>query len=269
MLLLKYGVKHDIATIIGGHHGKPIDELSCWDKRIKAYKNHYFQVNDENSEIYKKWEKAQYDIFNYALIKTGFNDVKNLPTIKYSGQVILSGLLIMADWIASNTDFFPLIDIFEDDVTDSKDRLNSGFDKWVKSELWESVSNIDFKKRFNFEPREFQKILSDTIEDTVNPGIFVVEAPMGIGKTEAALFSAEQLAYKLKKNGVFFGLPTQATSNGVFKRIKIWLENIELENQGKNSLRLVHGKAHLNKEFKSLSSNINIEDERGAIFVNE
>ena len=109
----------------------------------------------------------------------------------------------MADWIASNTDFFPLIDIFEDDVTDSKDRLNSGFDKWVKSELWESVSNIDFKKRFNFEPREFQKILSDTIEDIVNPGIFVVEAPMGIGKTEAALFSAEQLAYKLKKTGYF------------------------------------------------------------------
>ena len=63
---------------------------------------------------------------------------------------------------------------------------------------------------------------------------------------------------------MFFGLPTQATSNGIFSRVREWLDHIE----GEKSIRLIHGKAQLNDEFSSLpkSRNIHGGDEVG---VNE
>ena len=107
-------------------------------------------------------------------------------------------------------------------------------------------------------------------DKTEKPGIFIVEAPMGIEKTEAALVTCEQLAYKTDRNGLFFGLPTQATSDGIFPRIKSWLTSIKSELKDNISLRLVHGKAYLNDEFTSLARNINIDGEENEnIIINE
>ncbi len=198
-----------------------------------------------------------------------------LPTIKQSAQVILSGLLIMADWIASNEDYFPLISIDEREVENKADRL-SGFEKWKRSSLWVSRNTWDFEglyqARFDFEPRDVQAVLSKTIADTEQPGIFILEAPMGIGKTEAALVATEQLAEKTDRNGIFFGLPTQATSNGIFPRIEKWLESIKEDLDDNISIQLVHGKAALNADFSELPKgiSINIDDfENGSVIVNE
>lgn len=51
---------------------------------------------------------------------------------------------------------------------------------------------------------------------------------------------------------MFFGLPTQATSNGIFSRVNDWLENLKDDVSNRRSLRLLHGKAVLNEEFLNL-----------------
>ncbi|MFR4963168.1 MAG: hypothetical protein ACLUCE_05720 [Streptococcus sp.] len=67
-------------------------------------------------------------------------------------------------------------------------------------------------------------------------------------------------------------MPTQATSNGIFKRIEQWTENIKGNNSDHFSIQLVHGKAALpNTDFIELPRKyINMDDsENGSIFVNE
>lgn len=74
---------------------------------------------------------------------------------------------------------------------------------------------------------------------------------MGRGKTEAALVMAEALAQQTGRTGVFFALPTQATSNAVFTRFRRW--TAALETTGAGSIRLAHGKAYLFEDNQALS----------------
>ncbi|MCB5082603.1 CRISPR-associated helicase Cas3' [Streptococcus mutans] len=274
-LLYTYGVREDIATIIGGHHGKPIDDDLEYENQ-KSYQNNYFQSEDSNSTIYQKWNQVQRDIFGWALESSGFKSVEALPKIKQPAQVILSGLLIMSDWIASNERYFPLVGIDDSVDFNQTDRTKYGFTEWKKTSLWEPEDIVDidhiYKKRFDFGPRNVQSVLSESIVNSKKPGIYILEAPMGIGKTEAALVAAEKLAAKTGRNGIFFGLPTQATSNGIFTRIEKWVESIKNDSRENVSIHLVHGKAALNEEFASLpkGNDINMDDpENGSVIVNE
>jgi len=86
---------------------------------------------------------------------------------------------------------------------------------------------------------------------------------MGEGKTEAALAACEVLSQQCRFRGIYFALPTQATSNAMFKRILDWLDTFGDEQQ--YSVRLVHGRAEFNDEYVGLkpSEKINIETEDG------
>lgn len=73
---------------------------------------------------------------------------------------------------------------------------------------------------------------------------------------------------------MFFGLPTQATSNGIFSRVNDWLENLKDDVSNRRSLRLLHGKAVLNEEFLNLPKSRNIHDsensnEKNIVTVND
>lgn len=274
-ILNKYAVKDDIASIVGAHHGKSVDLKSTVTNQA-FYESNYYQQEQKNNEIYKKRENTQNEIFNWALNSSGFENVSQLGEVNQVGQVILTGLLIMADWISSNTKYFPLFSVYEDINVDLKMRAREGFFNWYKTEAWKASYNFDyketFKDRFGFYPNKQQEIFIKTIINTKDPGIFIFEAPMGMGKTEAALSGVETLAQKKGASGMFFALPTQATSNGIFPRVNSWLESIINDFEDSLSLRLVHGKAYLNPDFEKLARNIDpdakIED-NPSVVVNE
>ncbi len=273
-LLIDDQINKDIASIVGAHHGKPLDSNRDYKHQLKSYGNNYFQSDNPDEPIYQTWQTTQEAIFNWALNLSGYTQVEELPEISQAGQVLLAGALIMADWIASNEHYFPLIPIDQASILDSQSRLENGFTQWKKTDLWQPHGAIDINNfyydRFKFLPRDMQRVFSETIEATDQPGIFILEAPMGLGKTEAALAGAEQLAFKTGRSGVYFGLPTQATSNGIFPRIKDWLERIEELNGDKASLRLAHGKAALNDDFAKLAHQVDPDgEEESTIIANE
>jgi CRISPR-associated endonuclease/helicase Cas3 len=278
-LLSEYGVKEDLASIVGAHHGKPVDDNNMIQNQ-RSYSSNYYQTEDLFYAVHQKWKDEQRNIFDRALEISGFESAKSLPSIQQPGQVLLSGLVIMADWIASNEKYFPLVSLQKTAVDDQQARIEHGFSQWLKdaSYPWEAKRNDPhalYERRFSFTPRNVQSVFAEVIENTDDPGIFILEAPMGLGKTEAALVAVEQLAQKTGRSGLFFGLPTQATSNGMFPRIKAWLESVGAGYQDKLGLRLLHGKAALNPDFNNLikrssAKNVNIDGEaNGSVTVNE
>lgn len=266
-MLAKRGVNMTVADIIGAHHGRPMPITKDMDN---SKTNFFYQVNDANSEIYKTWMDIHDELFNRALEAAGYESVDEIPLISQPAQVLFSALLIMADWITSNEKYFPLIDIASFDVSNT--RVEEGYIKWRndRTEIWSpdfvDVNKI-YEERFKlsggakFVPRDAQRKITEVIEKTNEPGIVIFEAPMGMGKTEAALVAVEQLAKKTGRTGMFFGLPTQATSNGIFSRVSAWLENLTDDVSSERSVRLIHGKAALNKEFSDLPKSRNIHEE--------
>lgn len=270
-LLGCFGVKQDISSIIGAHHGKPVDTEDMVTD-LKAYTAYCYQ--EEQGRLKNIWMTMQKSILNKILKETGFvdskgeGDVSFLPEVSEPGQVLLSGLIIMADWIASNETYFPLLPLEEKMSLNMQERLQYGMRIWhrinpVESTDMFSIADLNeyYSDRFDFLPLTFQQVVFDTIEHTENPGIFILEAPMGSGKTEAALTIAEELMAKKKLDGLFFGLPTQATSNGIFPRINDWLKKMASEYEKMETLKLMHGKAALNTLQEELLDGVYVDED--------
>jgi CRISPR-associated endonuclease/helicase Cas3 len=125
-------------------------------------------------------------------------------------------------------------------------------------------------QRFAFErSRPVQLALAEIASGLESPGILVLEAAMGVGKIEAALVAAEILAAKTKHKGIFFALPSQATSDAIFPRIANWVSKLDrLLGDEHYSLRLMPGKAEFNDHYCKLSAGANVDgDEENAVFV--
>ena len=289
------GINRGIASIIGAHHGVPMKENYSPTSFVEAYTANFYQEEKEDSPICKKWKATQEELLSWALESCGYKNVEELPRCPKPTQLLLSGLLIMADWIASNEEYFPLfslqneVDHELDDATVNQEdrkkeetqiseRVESAWLKWTQNQTWEAKQLFEAKQSyqnsFHFMPRDFQEKVFIEIAGAEDIGLVILEAPMGCGKTEAALMTAEQLAGKQQCAGVFFGLPTQASSNGIFPRVESWVDSLGQENQEKLSLRLSHGKAALNEEFQALSRNysegIDLDGEKTKyVYVNE
>ena len=255
-ILLHEGCPEGVASIVGSHHGKPFES----DGIYNVFSDTYFDCY--SSEIYSDEEKEKWDcvwksIVNDGLKWSGFNNFTDIPDLKIKDELLFTGMLIMADWISSNTRYFPLIST--DTIGNEKmypSRVEKGWNKLNLPDVWEpmfnSINPDNFIDRFGFEPNEMQKAAMEIANNIDEPGLMIIEANMGSGKTEAALVAAEILASKFGEGGLFFGLPTQATTNGLFSRLKQWAES--QSEDVVHSIRLAHGAAELNEDYRELMS---------------
>lgn len=142
-----------------------------------------------------------------------FSGPDALPKLTVPAQLLLTGLLTMADWIASNPRYFPLIPV--EDLGEGvlyPERVDRAWRALSLTGPWEIVcsgmDNDAFHERFGFAPNAIQQAVLQAANGMTAPGILILEAQMGIGKTEAALAAAEIFAAKFQAGGLFFGLPT-------------------------------------------------------------
>ena len=122
---------------------------------VEAYTANFYQEEKEDSPICKKWKATQEELLSWALESCGYKNVEELPRCPKPTQLLLSGLLIMADWIASNEEYFPLfslqneVDHELDDATVNQEdrkkeetqiseRVESAWLKWTQNQTWEA-----------------------------------------------------------------------------------------------------------------------------------
>ena len=147
----------------------------------------------------------------------------------------LAGLTSVADWIGSDERFFPADNTTSDAGAAAQKAIEHiGF-------LGHRIrSNLNFRDLFEFQaPNNLQNAAAEFI---TSPGLYVIEAPMGMGKTEAALWSAYNLLSDGKASGIYFALPTQATSNRIHLRMSEFINRVA---EADSHTRLIHGNSWL------------------------
>ncbi|WP_239907149.1 CRISPR-associated helicase Cas3' [Laribacter hongkongensis] len=147
---------------------------------------------------------------------------------------MLAGLTSVADWIGSGPHF-------ENPDEDWRPRIAKALDEagFVPPRIRAGLSFTDL---FGFAPRSIQQSLVEIIS---GPGVYILEAPMGLGKTEAALYAAYRLMANGQASGIYFALPTQLTSNKLYERFVPFLQTMLQPDCIHQQGLLLHGMAWL------------------------
>ncbi len=251
------------AGIVGGHHGA---NPNAPDLKKIDFETHM----DANAVLGDgEWEVARADLTEWAISNVIDSEVEGaIAESRFPPfvQILLTGVVIMADWIASNTELFPLVE----EVDDWRSFERRAERAWKALALPEHCG-FGFEDGTSYEELFHHRFISIPPEASMNdvqkqtlaaacaiqaPGLLIVEAPMGCGKTEASLLCAEVLASRFGMGGLSYLLPTMATSNAMFSRVESWLDALLAEqgNPTVQDLHLLHSKAALNEDFSRLKT---------------
>lgn len=254
------------ADVLAAHHGSGID----FNAIRRTWGQGRFAGKTPPNKAYVgtgAWGDARNTLIDMQWTDTGMTMPEGPLTRR--AQLLLTAMVIMADWIASDQTRFPLIGNYE---TSSEQRAAQAWDELKLPEPWHPQTTQDesslFEERFGFAPRPFQQEAIHIARTMREPGIMVLEAPMGEGKTEAALAAAEILASRFGLGGVYFALPTQATANAMFDRLLAWLNRMPANGRPvAESVFLAHGRNQFNDSFNALPAwfdgGIGIDEQEG------
>lgn len=240
-------VARSLVAVADAHHGLPSQS---------KFRN---AANDVISSYDPQWSAVHQELLDMVADFTDIRDV--LPKIKQaiptSALQLLTGLVIMADWIASDAKAFPL------EVKGTQvERTRQGMERVGLTTPWRaeliSATDIDgyFRRSFQwpegYAARPVQRAVITALEATTGPVLLIIEAPTGEGKTEAGLAAAQLLAATRGYQGCIFAAPTMATANGLFDRVVEWAHQ-NVPGGDISSMFLAHSKNQLSASFEKLS----------------
>lgn len=279
-LLNEWGLGADasenLARALGGHHGSfpSLMSKSCgkgpWDgarRETAAELAHVFGI----------------DLADLTL---------DAAAVTPAWLLTLAGFLSVCDWIGSDERYFPYVGHAGVDIdayaTEARDKAARAF----KEIGWSIIpaggepsafgdlffDTVADGARQAWSPNAMQSACYELAEAAGGPFLLLVEAPTGSGKTEAALWSAETDASRRGAHGLYYALPTQATSNQMLERLLAFLRGRFPGNRV--PLHLLHGMASMNKTFKKLPGDgsahdegtpapTNVEQDEGAVVAQE
>ena len=232
-----------VSTVLGAHHGRLAPPNDRGYRPQKAISENYSSIDWDAG----RKENAQKIWNRFADSFTSFTSSDTSPSLWW-----LAGLTTVADWIGSDERFFSSENIenpINPDIVALQALDTIGFRKieFIQNLSFHDLFHDAEKPKIQWTPNEMQE---KTLAVINGPGVYVIEAPMGMGKTEAALWAAYQVLVSGKGTGIYFALPTQATSNRMHLRMNEFVRRISRTH---NTSRLIHGTSWLMEQTAGLS----------------
>lgn len=237
------GAARRVARTVAGHHG-----LFPLDRKLEEAKRYAGKG---------RWEVAHENLFRALAEVLEVDRLPAAPTANLKDEngflVILAGLTSMADWVASDHSIFR----FAGGTVDirrycrlSRRRALRALERlgWFHRPAGQHPAS--FHELFAKDPNPLQKQIMAIASKLKGPCMVTVEYPMSGGKTEAALWLTSYLESVSGQRGVYFALPTMATSNNMLGRL---LKYLERRHHGSAAnVQLAHRLAELNQDFATL-----------------
>jgi CRISPR-associated endonuclease/helicase Cas3 len=214
---------HGWSAVVGAHHGR-LSERTLGLLKVVPLAGGF-------------WEQARRRLVSE--LELAFGPLPENPPESEAVLWFVAGLITVADWIGSDEDRFS-------PKGGESQQARANASAALRKLGWEPVrfqTGQAFTTLFPAcnPPRPLQMAALDQVRE---PGLYVMEAQMGAGKTEAALAAAYQLIGGGFASGLYFALPTQVTSNRIHRRVADFLGRAEVAPDPRR-LRLAHSNSWL------------------------
>jgi len=258
-LLPEFGLTPRLATriaqIVGGHHGLFPNALQIGAVGPSAMGK-------------GRWKRARAELTGHVASSVQLPHERLPVQIDNASALLLAGLISVADWIGSNTEYFPYA-VLDGDAPLPVELSAFGAEYTVRaqSNAQQALQRLGwlgwtppaqpaaFTDLFPWitEPNDMQDTLIARAAAIKEPSLFIVEVPMGEGKTEGAMYLADRWSATFGERGCYFALPTTATSDQMFNRVHDYL--LRRYPSDVVNLQLLHGRSALSAEFTELQRN--------------
>ena len=215
-----------------GHHGRPpTKDRDGWSRMRRAAGEEALGDAAALIEAFSAlWPEA-------SLAERDKDDIRALTWW-------LPGFVTAADWIGSNAEWFPP----RADYIDFPDYLEQARGRAVEAVRQAGLdpASPSDRRLFDWSLRPMQKAAA-AAPLPEGPMLAIIEDGTGSGKTEAALLLAQRMLLAGKGRGIYFALPTMATADAMFSRLREVVGTMFAEPP---SLTLAHGRVALSREFR-------------------
>ncbi len=208
------------------HHGRPYNDIEA--NQAQTYSSFWKRI----SEVDLDPSAALGELIAFARrnFPSAFRNKEMLSD--HAGlQHLFSGVLMLADWIASDRRFFPFCGE-KDWLGDQRPPLNEDEAlAWSRRQAVKVLSHLhwgmeglrpsalpDFEAQFGFAANGVQKAI-DALDLRPEGGLYVLEAETGSGKTEAALRLYTRLLCAGLVDGLYFANPLRFAATQLFGRL--------------------------------------------------
>jgi len=210
----------DAICVALGHHGRPLDPQASGrdDKGLWCSTATYSPIEALRplSTAVRSWSPIAF--------RPGGAPLPNHPPFWHA----VSGLLTLADWIASDENMFPLLPLFDGGdgaarMEHSRMRVGGilqkiGFDPQQARQTL--PSDLGFAAVSEYPPRPMQIATGEWQGSRGDAHIVVLESETGSGKTEAAIYRFTKLFEAGEVDGLYFALPTRVAATSLHRRVQ-------------------------------------------------
>ncbi|MDD2851169.1 MAG: CRISPR-associated helicase Cas3' [Desulfuromonadaceae bacterium] len=206
------------------------------------------------------WQEAREEAVAFLARIFGVTSLASLRLESVPELFLLAGLISVADWIASDEETFGYLNSAPADIeTYILERTGIARTLLERLSMGTTVdAEKPFSELFDFgTPNSCQQATLDVLSRLTHPMLIVVETPMGSGKTEAAQAAYARLAVRDGLRGMYCALPTQATGNAMFDRMRRFLAR--LHDEKAVELHLLHANAGMHPEYDKLKIKSGVE----------